>query len=259
MKKLLFISKSIRLFLCFCLSISLLINVIYVRAQEQDKFLEDEILRASGMPQDEIDALDNDIKKFIVNDLKNNANLSDLKYIDISDSLSPSVSKEIRPLVNQVFYDIKFYVSAFKSGDVIYIYPTYEFTEDHQPKGKDSFSFQLGDAMRPYEYGGQIWYKDYTMSDWALGGSLVANNQGFNGAEYSGAQLGSPDWPMKMKGCAYCHAQVGTGSDKRIIMCYMHNPKGEPYSISFSVRGLGITYNSSATIYTNASTFVLSY
>jgi len=66
MKKLLFISKSIRLFLCFCLSILLLINVIYVRAQEQDKFLEDEILRASGMPQDEIDTLDNDIKKFVV-------------------------------------------------------------------------------------------------------------------------------------------------------------------------------------------------
>lgn len=38
----------------------ILINVIYVRAQEQDKFLEDEILRASGMQQDEIDTLDND-------------------------------------------------------------------------------------------------------------------------------------------------------------------------------------------------------
>lgn len=85
------------------------------------------------MPQDKVDALDYDIKKFIVNDLKNNANLSDLKYIDVSESLLISESKKIKPLVNQVFYDIKFYVAAFKSGDVIYIYPTYEFTEDHKP------------------------------------------------------------------------------------------------------------------------------
>lgn len=80
-----------------------------------------------------------------------------------------------------------------------------------------------------------------------------------NQAEYSATQLGSPDWPMKMKGCAYCHALVGTGSDKRIIMSYMHNPDANSYSISFSVGGLGITYSSSGTIYTNANTVILSY
>jgi len=253
MKKVLTISKLIKLSLCLCLSMLLLLNGVTVMAQENSSLSSNEILLTSGMPQDKIDSLDYDIKTFIINDLKSSANLSNLNYIDTD------TSNEIRPLINQVFYDINFYVSAFQSGNIIYIYPTYEFTADRKPNGNDSFSFQLGDAMTPYEYGGQLWYKDYTMSDWAVGGSLVANGQGFNGAEFSGYQLGSPDWSMKMKGCTSCHAQVGTGSDKRIIMSYMYNPQSVSYSISFAVGGVGITYNSPNTVYTNASTVILSY
>lgn len=261
MKKILVMPKSAKLILCLslCLSMLLQLNTVSVMAQTLSSLSDDEILQASGMPQDMINSLDNDIKKCIVNDLKNNANLSDLQYIGAVSSLSPSTSKDVGLFANQVFYDITFSVTAFKSGSVIYIYPTYEFTADHQPKGNDSFAFQLGDAFVPYEYGGRLWYKDYTMSDWELGGSLVANNQGFNGAEFSGAQLGSPDWRMKFKGYTYCHAQVGTGSDKRIIMTYMHNPNCASYSISFSYKGVGITYNSSGTIYTNAQTDFISY
>jgi hypothetical protein len=113
--------------------------------------------------------------------------------------------------------------------------------------------------MVPYEYGGQLWYKDYTMSNWEVGGSMTANTQSSNGAEYSGTQLGSPDLSMKIKGCAFCHADVGSRSDKRIIMSYMYNPNRGNYSISFSAYGLGISYSSSSTVYTNASTVKLTY
>lgn len=44
---------------------------------------------------------------------------------------------------------IEFYASAFQNGSTIYVYPTYEFTEDKQPCGNDSFSFLLGEAIRP--------------------------------------------------------------------------------------------------------------
>ena len=117
----------------------------------------------------------------------------------------------------------------------------------------------MGDALVPYEYGGRLWYKDYTMTDWVADDDddLVANNQYSNGAEYSGSQLGSPDYSMKLKGCTYIHAQVGTGSSRQIILSYMHNPNKANYSISFNYGGIGIAYNSSGTIYSSAKTFIL--
>ena len=93
--------------------------------------------------------------------------------------------------VRKILTGIEFYASAFKNGSTIYVYPTYEFTEDKKPCGNDSFSFLLGEAIRPYEFGGTLWYKDSTMSDWAVSGNLVANNQQLNGASYSGSQLGT--------------------------------------------------------------------
>ncbi|BFH64176.1 hypothetical protein [Paenibacillus azoreducens] len=234
--------------LCFGLIFSLNLGGVKASANEVSP---DEFLIRAGMPQAQVDSLDHDIKLFMVNDMKNNADVSTLEYIESSDMITSKV--------NQVFSEITFDASAFKSGDTIYIYPTYEFTADKKPAGNDSFSFQLGDAMKPYEYGGQVWYKDYTMSNWAVGGSMTANTQQFNGAEYSGSQLGSPDWSMKMKGAAYCHAKVGSGTDKRIIMSYMYNPNKYSYTISFTAGAIGITYNSSNTIYTNAKTAILSY
>lgn len=49
------------------------------------------------------------------------------------------------------FEGIEFSASAFKNGSTIYVYPTYEFTEDKKPCGNDSFSFLLGEAIRPYK------------------------------------------------------------------------------------------------------------
>ena len=120
---------------------------------------------------------------------------------------------------------IEFYASAFQIGSTIYIYPTYEFAENKKPCGNDSFSFLLGEAIRPYEFGGTLWDKDNTMSDWAVSGNLIANNQQLNGASYSGSQLGTPRSAMKFMGTTYCHASVGTGNDNRIVMGYSYQPK----------------------------------
>ncbi len=63
------------------------------------------------------------------------------------------------------------------------------------------------------------------MSDWAVSGNLIANNQQLNGASYSGSQLGTPRSAMKFMGTTYCHASVGTGDDNRILMGYSYQPK----------------------------------
>lgn len=163
------------------------------------------------------------------------------------------------PYVNQVLTGIKFYVTAFKSGNDISIYPTYEFTTDKRPRGNDSFAIQMGDAIMPYNYGGKTWCKPYDKNDWIASDNMVANTQVSNGAEYSGKQLGTPDQSMKIKGCAYVHAKQGSGSSNQFIMSYMHNPNKHSYSLSFSAFGIGISYNSGGTIYTAAETFILKY
>lgn len=214
---------------------------------------DDEILLLTGMSLEEINALDSDIKAYIANDLRKSNELSDITYITLEEDIMPT------PRVNQVLSGITFDALAFKSGDSVHIYPTYEFTTNKKPAGNDSFSFQLGDAFMPYEYGGQLWCKDDTMSNWEVVDPLVANAQGPNGAEFSGTQLGSPDWSMKLKGCTYVYAKVGSGTDKRIFMSYMYNPHKYSYNISFSYKGFGIQYNSANTIYTAAKTIFLSY
>lgn len=206
------------------------------------------------MQEDRIEALDDDIKQFMVNDLQSLESTSEtIEYVDSENVDMPSL------YVNQVLTGISFSCDSFLSGNKVYIYPTYEFTTDKKPRGEDSFSVCMGDALIPYEYGGQLWYKDDTMSDWAIGGSMVANNQYSNSAEYSGSQLGSPDWSMKMKGCAYVHAQIGSGTSKQFIVSYMYNPNKSDYSLSFNYAGFGISYTSSGTIYSAAKTFILDY
>lgn len=214
----------------------------------------DDTLRSYGMPEERIEALDDDIKQFMINDLVSLESSSEpIEYVGCEEVEMPAM------YVNQVLSGIKFDCDSFLAGNTVSIYPTYEFTTDKRPRGEDSFSVCIGDALVPYGYGGQVWYKDSTMSNWAVGGSMVANNQFSNGAEYSGAQLGTPGWAMKIKGCAYVHAQVGSGTSKQCILTYMHNPNKASYSLSVNYGGFGIVYHSSGTIYSAAQTYILEY
>lgn len=113
--------------------------------------------------------------------------------------------------------------------------------------------------MESYEYGGQVWYKDYTMDDWESGGSLIKTEGGLNECIFTGSQLGSPDWSMKMKGCAYAHAKLGSGTDKRISMTYVYNPGSFPFDISLSLGDVGLSFDIPGNIYSTESTQYLSW
>lgn len=232
-------------------SLALNVNVWNVKAEENVSLTNDEYLRETGMPENEMQKLDSNVKQFIVDDLKSGS--GNFEYIK-TDVEEQAVGRSA-----EVLSGITFYASAFKNGSTIYVYPTYEFTTNKRPRGKDSFSFSLGDAMRPYEFGGKLWYKDSTMNDWAVGGTLVANNQNLNGAEYSGSQLGTPDYAMKLKGVTYCHATVGSGNDKRIVMGYLYNPNKTNYSVSFSYAGAGISYSPEGVAYSKFQINNLTY
>ena len=247
--------QMLSLLLCLTLLFCCVTSLNASAAENNVELSTDDFLLLTGMTLTEVDAFDPDFKEYIVENLKQNEAAEDLEFIKTEDV------PVAEPLVNQVLTGIKFYVSSWKSGSTIYIYPTYEFTTAKRPRGQDSFAFQLGDAMRPYTYGGKMWWKNNSGDSWQSSASdtMTANTQSMNGAEYSGSQLGSPTYSMYIKGAAYCYADAGTGTDKRIIMSYMHNPNQGNYSISFSAYGVGISYSSTNTIYTAASTVNLTY
>lgn len=200
-----------------CCGLSLYAGVSYVKAEEKVPSDYDAYLQETGMPENEIQKLDEHVKQFIVDDLKNGDGKFEYMKID--------VGKQAMNGREEDFEGIEFSASAFKNGSTIYVYPTYEFTEDKKPCGNDSFSFLLGEAIRAYKFGGTLWYKNSKMNDWEVSGNLVANNQQLNGASYSGSQLGTSNSAMKFMGTTYCHATVGTGDDNRILMGYSYQPK----------------------------------
>lgn len=126
----------------------MLISTSAVAAEETDDLSNDEFLRLTGMPQEEINNLDPDIKAYIVEDLQNHETPSELEYWDSEKILSPTTR------VNQKLTGITFDAEAFESGNRIYIYPTYEFTTDKKPVGEDSFSILLGNAFESDACGG---------------------------------------------------------------------------------------------------------
>ena len=152
-------------FICCILSLNMVI--CNVKADNNVVLSNKAYLLKTGMPQKEIEKLDDDVMQFIVDDLKSGG-----KHFEYINS---NIENQISILSSETLTGISFTASAFKNASTIYIYPTYEFTSNKQPRGKDSFSFQLGAAMRPYEYGGKLWYKDNTMNDWKVGGTLTAN------------------------------------------------------------------------------------
>lgn len=210
-------------------------------------------LLSTGMDEAAVSALDDDVKQFIVDDLKK-AETDGFIWLNIEpeDGILPCDG-------NDSLNGITFTVSAFKSGDSIHIYPAYEFTTAKQPKRQDNFSIAFGNAFEPYDYGGQLWvFDEQTMSDWAVSGSLTANSLTLSSAAYSGDQLGSADWPAKFKGCAYCHAAIGGGNDKTITLNYLHNPNDSNFTIWVNVPWLGISYINKKE-YSAAQMFSLSY
>lgn len=198
---------------------------------------EDELfLLNAGTPLDEIQSMDKDIMAYIVNELKKCD--EPLSYISVEDAM------QIQPLSSEILTGINYTVSAYREGtSYVHIFPTYEFTTDKQPKGKDCFAYALGDAFAPVEDGftGALWYKDYTMSNWRISHNLIANQENLFGAEYSGSQLGSPQYAMKFKGCLGVKAKLTGKSDNRISMSYLYNPNKHNFSVSFSVGAVGIS------------------
>ena len=215
---------------------------------------EQNYLLSIGMPVEEVFSMDTDFRNYIFTSLlKDECKKISWEYFPVSSEDSDYVRS------SQVLTGITYSAYAFKNGDIISIYSTYEFTSPKHPHGDDAFSYVLGAAFQPYEYGGALWSKASASDPWIPApGVLVPNIHGLNFACYSGSQLGCSSCNMYFKGCTYCKALTGAGTDKRIVMSYLYNPNNTHFSLSLSY-GSGITYLTTGIAYSSAQTIVLSY
>lgn len=140
------IQKLFLVLICCCWS--LYAGIFCVNAEEKRSSTYDAYLRETGMPESEIQKLDEHVKQFVVDDLKSGDGKFEYMKIDVGKQAMNGSEENIE--------GIEFYASAFQNGSTIYIYPTYEFTENKKPCGNDSFFFLMGEAIRPYEFGGTL-------------------------------------------------------------------------------------------------------
>lgn len=241
-----------------CSAFALVIMLMPSPTYADDAMTDDEYLLRVGMPISEVQAMDADIKHVIATDLQQQ-NLP-YEYIETKEVETTHPLQSITSTTNAIDW-IHFYSSAFKSGNNISIYPTYEFTDYKQPRGKDTFSLYFADAIRPNTYGGQTWYKDQWMNDWRTDPSnrMIPTEASLQGANFSGPQLGNPDWKMKMKGCAWVHATAGSGNDKRMVVNYVYNPNRINYSVSFNLGNFEFLINPPENIYSTGTPLLLYY
>ena len=97
-----------------CCGLSLYAGVSYVKAEEKVPSDYDAYLQETGMPENEIQKLDEHVKQFIVDDLKNGDGKFEYMKID--------VGKQAMNGREEDFEWIEFYASAFQIGSTIYIY-----------------------------------------------------------------------------------------------------------------------------------------
>lgn len=171
----------------------------------------DEKLTALGVPADAIEDFDYEIKAYILESLDSytNGDNTGVQYIN---------GEELYALRTNDNDSTKYAVIAFNSGELYYIYITFEPDGKSKPTQGASLMVAFGDAFRPLEYVGRLWA--VKSSGLSKAGELVANWLTLFSGEYSGPQLGADYRGKKFKGCILITTKLGESSNKDIEITY---------------------------------------
>lgn len=211
-------SVSVKRFIIFmCLVVAFNHSKLLSAAKEPDRT--GEYLAKTGMSLQEIDALDEDARQFIADDLRSSG-VKDWRINKDILALTKTSSEQ---------YTVAFYINvfAFQAGSEHRIYAVYESSTGIMPTGNDSLSLSLGNSFIPYEYGGRLWYKKAGEDNWIQGGGLTADRQTLAGGTFTGRQLGDFQKKTLIKGCVYCYANEGNGDEAEVTVDYTYNPPKE--------------------------------
>lgn len=202
----------------------------------------DRILLRSGMSQEEIDALDPDIKEYIASTLPETCVYAGGIEVENAEGAGQVSTRQLDNTT--MAFSAPCYIDT--ATGYYKIYPTYESTVPIRPRGNDSFAFSLGAGMAvvPNSLTGTVWTKDTTSSatwqtDWV--DVEPYSLETILGYSIKGAVLGTPSWSMYFKGCCSFTARVHSADAARMIQLgYCYDTTGNwNYSVSLNVAFVG--------------------
>ncbi len=236
MKKI--ISLTLVICLLFVMSINVFANEAGYSIEEINQFLLD-----SGMTQAELDELDIETRRLII---ENSG--TELEYVPLS--ATPQI---IRAGDAPISFTCPAYRVTVNGGyGYVYdVYPTYESTAKIKPKGNDSFAFVVGDGLRVDSgfVDATLYVREETTHSWQSD-SLSISSTSLYGNAFSGAQMGSPDFPIYFKGQFYFRAEpYSSEPDLRVNLKYIYDTTGNiGYAIGLTAGAISVSYSSNVPV-----------
>lgn len=237
---------------------------IYVKANDFTEVSIDEIdnlLREANTPESKISEMDDDLKRFIY---ENSLSREDVEYINVEKEETTGGSARTGDQISQS--ELKLSVIAFKvyGQEQVAIYPTYEWLVPVKPRGKDYFGYSTHDSYSVVsnKRSNLMWYKINENDEWESDGSATYTGSSMTGYQHYGSSLGSPDFPLYLRGNFYYKVDINSTSPvKKIAIAYVHDTSsglGLSYGIAYGPLSISVTPSSNNTRYLN-NVFNLDY
>ena len=209
----------------------------------------DSLLREANTPESKIQQMDDELKRFIY---ENSLSKENVEYIEVTREEKPEITtmaagQEIPKS------ELKLSVIAYKvsGANQVEIYPSYEWLVPVKPKGKDYFGYSTHESYSvvPGRKSNLIWTKMNSGDQWGYPGAAAYMGSSFTGYEHKGIDLGTPDFPVYLKGNFYYRVDIDSSSPvKKIALGYVHDTSwGSAFSYGISFGPLSVSATPSST------------
>ena len=206
----------------------------------------DTILRDANVPDEKLEDMDVEFKRFIIE-----TSGTDMEYVETVREQTPNTRAGEYTIPTS---ELKLEVYAFKSGNILSIYPSYEWLVPVKPKGKDYFGYATSTSYsaRSGERSNIIWTKFVNASNWEDNGPATYTASSLYGYQHKGSSLGTPTGKLYIRGNFHYKVDIDSSNPlKKIALAYVHDTSsGSNYSygVSYYAASISITPGSSTNI-----------
>lgn len=256
-----FVKKIISALLVAAIVIVMSFNVFAYGIEEVTIDYIDHLLREANTPESQIEAMDDALKRTIY---ENSLCKADVEYIEVTrEQTAGSMAKSVHDISES---DLELSVVAYKeSGEnQVAIYPSYEWLTPIEPNGKDYFSYSTHSSFSvvPGERSNSIYAKLHSDDPWEYAGSADYTGTSVTGYEHFGDSLGTPDFPIYIKGHFYFKVDIDVANPvNKIVIAYVHDTSwgsNVSYSVGYGPLSISVTPSSNNVSYLN-NAFTLHY
>ena len=217
----------------------------------------DTILQNAKVPDEKLEDMDIELKRFIIE-----TSGTDMEYVEtVREDTVKTRAGEYEIPTSQ----LKLEVYAFRSGNILSIYPLYEWLVPIKPKGKDFFGYATSNSysVRPGERSNIIWTKFINDTDWDDNGPATYTASSLYGYQHRGSTLGTPDAKLYFRGNFHYKVDIDSSNPiKKIALAYVHDTSSGgnySYGISYGPASISITPTSTTNVGHQNGVFNLIY